>query len=39
MITSAGGAGGGYAITYFLSPALEENYALFEDIRKRMWQK
>ena len=39
MITSAGGVGGRYGITYFLSPALEENYALFEDIRKRMWQK
>ncbi|MGD0451448.1 MAG: winged helix-turn-helix domain-containing protein [Candidatus Bathyarchaeia archaeon] len=39
LITSAGGAGSGYGTTYFLSPALEENYALFEDIRKRMWQK
>jgi DNA-binding transcriptional ArsR family regulator len=39
MITSAGGSGGVYGITYFLSPALEENYVLFEDIRKRMWKK
>jgi len=38
MITSAGGSGG-YGVTYFLSPALEDNYVLFEDIRKRMWQK
>ena len=39
MITAAGGVESGYATTYFLSPALDENYALFEDIRKRMWQK
>jgi DNA-binding transcriptional ArsR family regulator len=32
-------AGEGYGITYFLSPALEENYALFEEILKRMWKK
>ena len=38
MITSAGGSGG-YGVTYFLSPVLEDNYAVFEDIRKRMWQK
>ena len=38
MITSAGGSSG-YGVTYFLSPALEDNYAVFEDIRKRMWQK
>ena len=38
MITSAGRSGG-YGVTYFLSPALEDNYAVFEDIRKRMWQK
>ncbi|MGO8805550.1 MAG: ArsR/SmtB family transcription factor [Candidatus Bathyarchaeia archaeon] len=38
MITSSG-ASGGYAVTYFLSPALEDNYAVFEDIRKRMGQK
>ena len=35
MITSVGG----YGTTYFLSPALEENYASFEEIRKRMWKK
>jgi len=39
MITATGGAESGYGTTYFLSPALDENYALFEDIRKRMWQK
>lgn len=38
MITAAGGSGG-YGVTYFLSPALEDNYAVFEDIRKRMWKK
>jgi DNA-binding transcriptional ArsR family regulator len=32
-------AGEGYGITYFLSPALEENYVLFEEIVKRMWKK
>jgi len=32
-------AGEGYGTTYFLSPALEENYALFEEIMKRMWKK
>jgi DNA-binding transcriptional ArsR family regulator len=32
-------AGEGYGITYFLSPAMEENYALFEEILKRMWKK
>jgi DNA-binding transcriptional ArsR family regulator len=31
--------GEGYGITYFLSPALEENYVLFEEIVKRMWKK
>jgi DNA-binding transcriptional ArsR family regulator len=38
MITAAGGTGG-YGITYFLSPALEDNFIVFEDIRKRIWQK
>jgi len=38
MITSMGGVGG-YGMTYFLSPALEDNYIVFEDIRKKMWQK
>jgi DNA-binding transcriptional ArsR family regulator len=32
-------AGEGYGITYFLSPAMEENYVLFEEILKRMWKK
>jgi DNA-binding transcriptional ArsR family regulator len=32
-------AGEGYGTTYFLSPVLEENYALFEEIVKRMWKK
>jgi len=32
-------AGEGYGTTYFLSPALEENYGLFEEIGNRMWKK
>jgi DNA-binding transcriptional ArsR family regulator len=36
IITSAGE---GYGITYFLSPVMEENYALFEEILKRLWKK
>ncbi len=36
LITSAGE---GYGMTYFLSPVLEENYALFEEILKRIWKK
>jgi DNA-binding transcriptional ArsR family regulator len=32
-------AGEGYGVTYFLSPAMEENYALFEEILKRLWKK
>ena len=32
-------AGEGYGITYFLSPAMEDNYALFEEILKRLWKK
>ena len=36
IITSAGE---GYGTTYFLSPAMEENYALFEEILKRIWKK
>jgi DNA-binding transcriptional ArsR family regulator len=36
MITSAGE---GYGITYFLSPAMEENYDLFEEILKKNWKK
>ena len=36
IITSAGE---GYGITYFLSQTMEENYAVFEEILKRMWKK
>ncbi|HML04010.1 MAG TPA: winged helix-turn-helix domain-containing protein [Candidatus Bathyarchaeia archaeon] len=36
IITSAGEA---YAVTYFLSPMMEENYALFEEIMKKIWKK
>ena len=36
IITSAGE---GYGTTYFLSPAMEENYAVFEEILKKIWKK
>lgn len=36
IITSAGE---GYGKTYFLSPAMEENYGLFEEIMKKIWKK
>jgi DNA-binding transcriptional ArsR family regulator len=36
IITSAGE---GYGKTYFLSPVMEENYALFEEILKKTWKK
>jgi DNA-binding transcriptional ArsR family regulator len=36
LITSAGE---GYGTTYFLSPAMEENYAMFEEIMKKIWKK
>jgi DNA-binding transcriptional ArsR family regulator len=36
IITSAGE---GYGTTYFLSMAMEENYALFEEIVDRIWKK
>jgi DNA-binding transcriptional ArsR family regulator len=36
IITSAGE---GYGTTYFLSPVMEENYALFEEIMKKIWKK
>lgn len=36
IITSAGE---GYGTTYFLSPTMEENYALFEEIMKKIWKK
>ena len=32
-------AGEGYGTTYFLSPALEENYGIFEEIVNRIWKK
>ncbi|MGB9915340.1 MAG: ArsR/SmtB family transcription factor [Candidatus Bathyarchaeales archaeon] len=32
-------AGEGYGITYFLSPFLEENYSVFEEILNRIWKK
>jgi DNA-binding transcriptional ArsR family regulator len=32
-------AGEGYGVTYFLSPPMEENYAVFEEIVKRIWKK
>jgi DNA-binding transcriptional ArsR family regulator len=31
--------GEGYGVTYFLSPVMEDNYAVFEEILKRMWKK
>jgi len=36
IITSAGE---GYGMTYFLSPAMEENYALFNEIVNKIWKK
>lgn len=36
IITSAGD---GYGVTYFLSPVMEENYALFEKIVNKIWKK
>jgi DNA-binding transcriptional ArsR family regulator len=36
LITSAGE---GYGKTYFLSPAMEENYGEFEEILKKIWKK
>jgi DNA-binding transcriptional ArsR family regulator len=32
-------AGEEYGKTYFLSPIMEENYALFEEILKKVWKK
>ena len=32
-------AGQGYGTTYFLSPAMEEHYEVFEEIVNRMWKK
>ncbi len=36
VITSAGE---GYGTTYFLSPMMEENYAVFEEIVSKIWKK
>jgi DNA-binding transcriptional ArsR family regulator len=36
IITSAGDR---YGITYFLSPEMEENYAFFEEIWNKIWEK
>jgi len=36
IITSAGDK---YGVTYFLSPVMEENYDLFEEIVKKIWEK
>ena len=36
IITSAGN---GYGTTYFLSPEMEENYGLFEEILNKLWKK
>jgi DNA-binding transcriptional ArsR family regulator len=36
IITSAGE---GYGTTYFLSPLMEENYVLFEEILDKIWKK
>ena len=32
-------AGDGYGTTYFLSPEMEENYGLFEEIMNKLWKK
>jgi DNA-binding transcriptional ArsR family regulator len=36
IVTTAGEV---YGTTYFLSPALEENYGIFEEIVNRIWKK
>ena len=36
IITSAGDGSG---MTYFLSPEMEENYGLFEEIMNKIWKK
>ena len=36
IITSAGES---YGMTYFLSPAMEENYAVFQEIVDKIWKK
>ena len=32
-------AGDGYGTTYFLSPQMEHDYALFEEIMVKVWKK
>jgi DNA-binding transcriptional ArsR family regulator len=32
-------AGNGYGTTYLLSPEMEENYGLFEEIMNKLWKK
>lgn len=32
-------AGNGYGNTYFLSPEMEENYGIFEEIMNKLWKK
>ena len=36
IITSAGKV---YGVTYFLSPTMEANYVVFEEILKKIWKK
>jgi DNA-binding transcriptional ArsR family regulator len=36
IITSAGE---GYGVTYFLTPMIEDNYAIFEEILNKIWKK
>lgn len=36
IITSMGE---GYGMTYFLSPVMEENYAMFQEIVDKIWKK
>jgi DNA-binding transcriptional ArsR family regulator len=36
IITSMGD---GYGMTYFLSPVMEENYAMFQEIVDKIWKK
>lgn len=36
IITSAGE---GYGVTYFLTPMIEQNYPVFEEILKKIWKK
>lgn len=31
--------GEGYSVMYFLSPLMEQNYVLFEEIKSKIWKK